>query len=69
MEEKTPEQLRAIEKLSKPEKFPMWIIYVLIVVVFLVFWYLSRSGSVTKSNSSVLGDSTTIVQNISSSEV
>jgi hypothetical protein len=69
MEEKTPEQLRAIEKLSKPEKFPMWIIYVLIVVVFLVFWYLSRSGSVTKSNSSVLEDSTTIVQNISSFEV
>ncbi|MGN6249872.1 MAG: hypothetical protein ACTHNG_16080 [Ginsengibacter sp.] len=69
MEEKTPEQLRAIEELHKPQNFPMWIIYVLIVVVFLLFWYLSRSGSVTKSNSSVLEDSTTIVQNISSFEV
>ncbi|HEU5054239.1 MAG TPA: hypothetical protein VFT78_14060 [Hanamia sp.] len=69
MEEKTPEQLKAIEELNKSENFPMWIIYILIVLVFLVFWYLSRSNTGTRSGNSVLNDTTTIVQNLSSFEV
>jgi len=65
MEEKTPEQLKAIEEIRKPNNFPIWIIFVLIVIVFLVFWYLSRGNGGTKSTSPVLKDTTTIVENVS----
>jgi hypothetical protein len=61
MEEKTPEQLKAIEEIRKPQHFPIWIIFVLIVIVFLVFWYLSTGSGGTKSNSPVLKGNTTSV--------
>lgn len=61
MEEKTPEQLKAIEEIRKPNNFPIWIIFVLIVIVFLVFWYLSTGNGGTRSNSSVLNGNTASV--------
>ena len=61
MEEKTPAQLKAIEEIRKPQHFPIWIIFVLIVLLFLVFWYLSRSSYGTKSTSPVLKDNTTSI--------
>ncbi len=61
MEEKTPEQLKAIEEISKPDSFPIWIIFVLIVIVFLVFWYLSTGSGGTKSSGSALNGNTTSV--------
>jgi len=62
MEEKTPEQLKAIEEIRKPDNFPIWVIFVLIVIIFLFFWYLSRDNGGTRSNSSALKDTTTILQ-------
>jgi len=61
MEEKTPEQLKAIEEIRKPDNFPIWVIFVLIVIIFLFFWYLSRDNGGTRSNSSALKDTTTIL--------
>ncbi len=61
MEEKTPEQIKAIEEIRKPNNFPIWIIFVLIVIVFLVFWYLSTGSGGTKSNSAALKGNTTSV--------
>ncbi|HSN07857.1 MAG TPA: hypothetical protein VLS85_02410 [Hanamia sp.] len=69
MEEKTPEQLKAIEEIRKPVNFPKWILFAIIVMVFLVFWYLSRNNGETKSNSSVLQDTTTIVHSNTTSKV
>jgi len=61
MEEKSPEQLKAIEEIRKPQSFPIWIIFVLIVIVFLVFWYLSTGSGGTKSSGPALKSNTTSV--------
>lgn len=63
MEEKTPEQIKIIEEIRKPVSFPKWVPIVIIVTIFLVFGYLSRSDGGTKSDSSVLQNTTTNVQN------
>jgi hypothetical protein len=61
MEEKTPEQLKIIEEIRKPLSMPKWIPIVIIVTIFLVFWYLSRSNGGIKDNSTVLQNTTTNV--------
>ena len=66
MEQKTPEQMKVIEEIRKTVSFPKWVPFVIIVTLFLVFWYLSRSNGETRSNSSVLPDTTTIVHSSAS---
>ncbi len=61
MEEKTPEQQKVIEEIREPVSFPKWVPIVIIVTIFLVFWYLSRSDGGIKYNSTVLQNTTTNV--------
>lgn len=61
MEEKTPEQMKIIEEIRKPASMPKWIPIVIIATIFLLFWYLSRNGGATRSNSFVPQDPTTNV--------